>query len=166
MSSNSQTARPIPSLREERTGRGVAQKTLARLLRRNQTDEEKQLWQSLKAGRFAGFKFRRQHEMGDYFLDFYCPIAKLSIELDGFQHGFPEQMQHDAERTKFLNTYGIEELRFWNHQWNKNREGVLLEIWEALHRCTGCVAVIRKVQNHRFVPPNPDQIIPKKGNIK
>jgi very-short-patch-repair endonuclease len=166
MSSNSQTARPIPSLREERTGRGVAQKTLARLLRRNQTDEEKQLWQSLKAGRFAGFKFRRQHEMGDYFLDFYCPIAKLSIELDGFQHGFPEQMQHDAERTKFLNTYGIEELRFWNHQWNKNREGVLLEIWEALHRCTGCVAVIRKVQNHRFVPPNPDQIIPKKENIK
>ena len=161
-------ARPIPSPREERVGRGpgrgVAPKTLARLLRRNQTDEEKHLWLALKAGRFAGFKFRRQHQAGDYYLDFYCPTAKLSVELDGFHHGLPEQIQHDAERTKSLESQGIEELRFWNHQWNKNREGVLLEIWNALHRRTGCVAVMRKVQNHRFIPPNPDQIIPKKGN--
>ena len=104
--------------------------------------------------------------MGDYYLDFYCPTAKLSIELDGFQHGLPEQLEHDAKRTEFLASQGIEELRFWNHQWNKNREGVLLEIWEALHRRTGCVAVMRKVQNHRFVPPNPDRIILKKGNAK
>jgi very-short-patch-repair endonuclease len=167
MSSDAQTFRgAIPSPREERTGRGsgrgAAEKTLARLLRRNHTDEEKQLWQALKAGRFAGFKFRRQHQLGDYFLDFYCPVAKLSVELDGFHHGLPEQMQRDAGRTKLLDSQGIEELRFWNHQWNKNREGVLLEIWEALHRRTGCVAVMRKVQNHRFIPPNPDQIIPRK----
>jgi very-short-patch-repair endonuclease len=147
-------------------GRGAVPKTLARLLRHNQTHEEKQLWQSLKAGRFAGFKFRRQYQVDEYYLDFYCPTAKLSVELDGFQHGLPEQIQHDAERTKFLDSQGIEELRFWNHQWNRNREGVLLEIWEALHRRTGCVAIMRKVQNHRFVPPNPDQIIPKKGNIE
>lgn len=171
MPTNSRTTqRAIPSPREERTGRGpgggVAQKTFARLLRRNQTDEEKELWQALKAGRFAGFKFRRQHKVGDYYLDLYCPTAKLSVELDGFQHGLPEQKQRDAERTNFLETLGIEELRFWNHQWNKNREGVLLEIWAALHRQTGCVAVMRKVQNHRFIPPNPDLILPKKGNSK
>jgi very-short-patch-repair endonuclease len=168
MSNHAQTTqRAIPSPREERAGRGpgrgAAPKTLARLLRRNQADEEKQLWRALKAGRFAGFKFRRQHQVGDHYLDFYCPTAKLSVELDGFQHGLPAQMQRDAERTKYLDSQGIEELRFWNYQWNKNREGVLLEIWEVLHRRTGCVAVMRKVQNHRFVPPNPDMIIvPKK----
>ena len=164
-----QTAkRTSPSPREERAGRGLgrgaAPRTIARLLRRNQTDSEKQLWRALRAGRFAGFKFRRQHQIGDYYLDFYCPTAKLSIELDGFQHGLPDCRQHDAERTQFLNGRGIEELRFWNHQWTKNREGVLLEIWKAVHRRTGCVTVMRKVQNHRFVPPGPSQILPKKGN--
>jgi Uncharacterized protein conserved in bacteria len=160
----------IPSPREERTGRGpgrgAAQRSLARSLRQNQTDEERQLWLALKAGRFAGFKFRRQHQVGDYFLDFYCPMAKLSIELDGFQHGLPDQIQHDVKRTKFLADLGIEELRFWNHQWTNNREGVLLEIWNALHRRTGCVAVMRKVQNHRFIPPHPDQLNLKDGNSK
>jgi very-short-patch-repair endonuclease len=87
----------------------------ARRLRREQTDEEKELWRSLRAGRFAGFKFRRQHPLGKYFLDFYCPTAKLSIELDGFQHGLPEQRQRDEEREKFLASEGVEELRFWNH---------------------------------------------------
>ena len=163
-------AKPVPSPRDAGAGRGLgrgaAPKTLARLLRRHQTDEEKKLWLALKAGRFAGFKFRRQHQIGDYYLDFYCPTAKLSVELDGFHHGLPEQMQHDGERTKFLNSLGIEELRFWNHQWNNNREGVLLEIWEALHRRTGCVAVMRKVLNHRFVPPNPDKIIPSPTKLK
>jgi very-short-patch-repair endonuclease len=131
----------------------------ARRLRREQTDEEKDLWRALRAGRFAGFKFRRQHSLGKYFLDFYYPTAKLSIELDGFQHGLPEQRQRDEEREKFLASEGIEELRFWNHQWQKNREGILLEIWNALHRRTGCVAVMRKVQNHRFLPPKADILI-------
>ena len=131
----------------------------ARRLRRQQTQEEKQLWRSLRAGRFAGFKFRRQHPAGEFYLDFYCPVAKLSIELDGFQHGLPEQRQRDEMREQFLMTQGIEELRFWNHQWQQNREGVLLEIWNALHRRTGCVAVMRKMQNHRYVPPKPRQLI-------
>jgi len=131
----------------------------ARRLRHEQTDEEKELWRALRAGRFAGFKFRRQHPLGKYFLDFYCPAARLSIELDGFQHGLPEQRQRDEEREIFLASEGIEELRFWNHQWRGNREGVLLEIWNALHRRTGCVAVVRKVQNHRFFPPKADALI-------
>ena len=131
----------------------------ARRLRRKQTDDEKELWGALKAGRFAGFKFRRQHPIGIYWRDFYCPAAKLSIELDGSQHGFPTWQQHDAEREKFLTTQGIEEMRFWNQQWRKNREGVLLEIWNALHRRTGCVRVVRKIKYHRYLPPNPDQLI-------
>src|SRR6266404_4144420 len=100
----------------------------ARRLRRDQTKEEKQLWRALRAGRFAGFKFRRQHPMGEYTLDFYCPLARLTIELDGFGHGLPRQIARDIEREKFLLERDIEELRFWNHQWHQNREGVLLEI--------------------------------------
>jgi ATP-dependent helicase HrpA/adenine-specific DNA-methyltransferase len=125
----------------------------ARRLRREQTKEEKELWRALKAGRFAGFKFRRQHPLAVYTLDFYCPIAKLSVELDGFQHGLPEHCLQDEGRAKVLNSEGIEELRFWNHQWRKNREGVLLEIWNTVQSRTGCTAVMRKVQNHGFVPP-------------
>jgi very-short-patch-repair endonuclease len=131
----------------------------ARRLRREQTDEEKKLWRALRAGRFAGFKFRRQHLLGKYNLDFYCPAAKLSVELDGIHHGLPEQRRHDEEREQFLAANGIEELRFWNRQWRNNREGVLLEIWHALHRRTGCVAVVRKVLNHRFLPPDLDKLI-------
>jgi very-short-patch-repair endonuclease len=138
----------------------------ARRLRREQTKEEKELWRALRAGRFAGFKFRRQHPIGIYYLDSYCPTAKLSVELDGFQHGMPEQRQRDEEREKFLASQGIEALRFWNPQWRKNRGGVLLEIWNALHRRTGCVAVMRKVQNHRYVPSKIDELVqpPQKAN--
>ena len=94
-------------------------------------------------------------------MDFYCPSAQLSIELDGFQHGLPEQMQRDQEREQSLASEGIEELRFWNHQWRNNSNGVLLEIWQALYRRLGCVKVMRKETNHRFVPPDPRQIIEK-----
>jgi len=133
----------------------------ARRLRRNQNDEEKELWHVLKGGRFAGFKFRRQHPKGKYFLDFYCPAAQFAVELDGFQHGLPQHLLRDEVRGKFLAAEGIEVARFWNHQWRKNREGVLLEIWEALYRRTAWVKVIRKEQNHRFVPPSPELLIPK-----
>ena len=96
----------------------------ARELRRHQTEEEKELWRALKAGRFAGFKFRRQHPAGKYFLDFYCVSARLSVELDGFQHGLPEQIQRDQLKEEFLAQEGILELRFWNHQWRDNRDGL------------------------------------------
>jgi very-short-patch-repair endonuclease len=135
----------------------------ARQLRRKQTKEEKQVWQALRAGRFAGFKFRRQHPEGEFFLDFYCPAGRLAVELDGFHHGLPEQLSLDAAREDFLAARDIQVLRFWNHQWRKNREGVLLEIWEALHRRTGCVKVMRQEQNQRFVPPGPARLIDKRA---
>ena len=129
-----------------------------RRLRQEQTKEEKQLWQSLRAGRFAGFKFRRQHPLGRYALDFYCPAARLRVELDGFSHGTIEKVSHDEEQTVFLKEQGIEVLRFWNHQWRKNRDGVLLEIWNVLHARTGCADIARKIENHRFVPPRPEDL--------
>ena len=89
----------------------------ARRLRRCQTEEERQVWKALRAGRFAGFKFRRQHPLGGYILDFYCPMARLSIELDGFQHGMPRQKHDDEARKRLLIEHDIEELRYWNPQW-------------------------------------------------
>jgi very-short-patch-repair endonuclease len=87
---------------------------LARRLRRQQTKEEKQLWQALRAGRFDGWKFRGQHPIGDYVLDIYCPAARLAVKLDGFQHGVPEQQKYDEMRQSYLANCGIEVLRFWN----------------------------------------------------
>ena len=133
-------------------------KQIARTLRRNQTEEEKQLWRALRSRRFAGFKFRRQHAIGEHILDFYCADAKLAVELDGFQHGSPEGAQRDIEREKLLAEQGIESLRFWNHQWRKNREGCLLEIWNVVQRRTGCVRVDKDVEEQRFVPPDPQKI--------
>ena len=106
----------------------------SRRLRREQTPEEKDLWKALRGRRFAGFKFRRQHEVTPYFLDFFCPLAKLAVELDGSGHGLPEQREHDTERDAFLAAKRIEVLRLWNLEWSRNREGCLLEIWAALTR--------------------------------
>ena len=137
-------------------------KPIARQLRRDQTDEEKQLWRELRGRRFAGFKFRRQHTVGDYILDFYCADAKLAVELDGSQHGFPEGMRRDDAREKFLNQQGIETLRFWNRQWQQNRAGCLLEIWNAVQQRSGWVRVMANAEEQKFIPPDLKQIkLPK-----
>ena len=72
------------------------------------------MWRWLRARRFNGYKFRRQHPLGKYSLDFFCDEARLAIELDGAQHGFPERCQRDEEREKYLASLGIKVLRFWN----------------------------------------------------
>jgi very-short-patch-repair endonuclease len=133
-------------------------KPIARALRRDQTDEEKDLWRALRGRRFAGFKFRRQHSAGNHILDFYCADAKLAIELDGFQHSLPEEIRRDEAREQLLAEQEIETLRFWNHQWRKNREGCLLQIWEALQRRTGCVRIMKNVGEQRWIPPGSDKI--------
>lgn len=84
----------------------------ARALCQQPTWAEKLVWHWLRDRRFSGYKFRRQHPTGPYTLDFFCEEARLSIELDGSQHGHPEQQSHDAERTAYLATLGMKELRF------------------------------------------------------
>ena len=105
----------------------------ARQLRGTQTDAENLLWQILRDRRFCGFKFRRQHPVGSYILDFYCHDAQLAIELDGGGHAVEEQMEYDQQRTKDLAGAGIRVLRFWNNQVFKQTEAVLESIYEALH---------------------------------
>lgn len=105
----------------------------ARELRRNQTDAESLLWSILRNRRFGDFKFRRQHPLGRFILDFYCHDAKLSIELDGGQHNTDEGRRSDETRTQKIASQGIRELRFWNYEVLQETESVLEAIWNALH---------------------------------
>jgi uroporphyrinogen-III synthase len=95
---------------------------LARSLRKQETWAEKLVWRWLRDRRFNGYKFRRQHPFGAYYLDFFCEEAALNIELDGRQHGFPDQRQHDTEREAFLQSRGIKTLRFWNSRLRRDAQ--------------------------------------------
>ena len=103
-----------------------------RRLRRDSTDAEVALWSHLRAHRFAGFKFRRQHSCGPFILDFFCAVRKLAIELDGGQHFEPAAQAYDARRTSYLAARGITVLRFGSDLVFRETEAVLLAIAAAL----------------------------------
>src|SRR5882672_8830521 len=90
--------------------------SLARALRRKSTLAEKKLWAILRDHRFSAYKFRRQHKVGDHYLDFFCAEARYNLELDGGQHGFPEQQAKDRARDEYLKSRNIATRRFWNSQ--------------------------------------------------
>jgi len=106
----------------------------ARELRSHQTDAEQLLWGILRAKHFLGLKFRRQHPVGQYILDFYCDELKLAVELDGGQHA--DRQAYDATRSQFLNAQGIEVLRYWNNQMLGETEAVLESLYQAVQRKT------------------------------
>jgi very-short-patch-repair endonuclease len=106
------------------------------MLRKKETDTERTLRTYLRNRNFAGYKFRRQHPLGCYVLDFYCSAAKLAIELDGGGHNYRRGQVHDRKRSNFL-AHGVTVLRFWNHQVRSELESVLKAIWFALEqRCS------------------------------
>ena len=86
-----------------------------RNLRNNLTSAEATLWKSLKSSQLAGRKFRRQHSVGAYILDFYCPEERIPVELDGASHYTATGNLHDTARTAYLNTLGIQVIRFENN---------------------------------------------------
>lgn len=83
----------------------------AKRLREALTPQELGLWVRLKNRRLAGFKFRVQHPIGPYILDFYCAEARLAVEIDGRTHWSAEQVAHDARRDAYFRAMGIETLR-------------------------------------------------------
>jgi len=83
----------------------------AKRLRKNLTGSELGLWLRLRNRQLGGFKFRLQHPIGPYILDFYCAEARLAVEVDGQMHGRPEQVAHDARRDAYFRKMGIETLR-------------------------------------------------------
>ena len=98
-----------------------ATRHLARHLRRRLTLPEGLLWRALKAGKADGLKFRKQHPLGPYILDFYCHQARLCVEVDGGAHGFGNRPGLDARRDGWLADKGIRTLRI-------SATGVLAEI--------------------------------------
>ncbi len=84
-------------------------------LRNNATKQESLLWENLKHSKL-GVKFRRQHSIGFYIADFYCPSRKLIIEIDGSSHNSDEQKLYDKDRTEFLLVTGTHVIRFTNNQ--------------------------------------------------
>ena len=107
-----------------------------RQLRREQTDAEQLLWYCLRGRQLYGLKFRRQHPMGPYVLDFYCHEYKLCVELDGGHHYESAGIQHDEQRQAFLTSHGIYTLRFSNSDVLQAIEAVLLQIAEAVKPLT------------------------------
>ena len=111
--------------------RGPEVKDFNKQLRGNMTDVEMKLWYSLKDRRFCGLKFRRQHPIGPYIVDFYCAEKHLIVELDGGQHAVNEKK--DRERDQYLEGKGYLVIRFWNNDILANIEGVLQRLKE--HIC-------------------------------
>jgi len=88
-----------------------ATRDLARSLRRATSLPEGLLWRAIKGRKLLGFRFRRQHPMGPYVLDFYCRELMLCVEVDGASHGLGEQPQRDSRRDQWLAARGIRTLR-------------------------------------------------------
>jgi very-short-patch-repair endonuclease len=103
-----------------------------RELRKNETKAEHLLWQLLRDRQLLGVKFRRQHPLGGYILDFYCHEARLAVELDGSGHLESNQSRYDQERAFNLEAQGIRVIRFWNNEVINNTRAVLEEIALAL----------------------------------
>ena len=85
-----------------------------RELRNQATPAESELWKMLKKSQLKGRKFRRQHSIGPYVVDFYCPAEQLAVELDGASHDDPAREDYDEGRTDFLRRHGTRVVRFEN----------------------------------------------------
>jgi very-short-patch-repair endonuclease len=104
----------------------------ARELRQQHTDAESALWMKLRNRELEGVKFRRQHPIGPYIVDFVSLRRRLIIEIDGRQHNEEREKERDEERTIRLEERGYRIMRFWNNQVLMNMDGVLERIREAL----------------------------------
>jgi len=105
----------------------------ARQLRKTATMAEVRLWAHLRRKQLDGFRFRHQHPLGSFIVDFLCPEARLIIEVDGGQHS--EDNAHDFARTEWLEARGYRVVRFWNSDVLSKTEDVLAAILEALRAC-------------------------------
>jgi very-short-patch-repair endonuclease len=105
-----------------------ALKSRRKELRRCLTPAEAALWKNLQRSQVGGKKFRRQHSVGPYILDFYCPECRLAVELDGQTHFNPMSWEHDCRRTEYLKKLNIRVLRFENRDVFECPDWVLQEI--------------------------------------
>ena len=103
----------------------------ARQLRRRSTDAESTLWHELRSRQLSGHRFKRQHPIGNFIVDFVCLESHLVVELDGGQH--LELGDYDAARTAYLDGLGFIVIRFWNNQVLNEMDAVKESILLALN---------------------------------
>ena len=96
----------------------------------------------LQHSNLGGYKFRRQHSVGSYILDFYCPSEKLAVELDGDSHFTDEAIEYDCERTAYLNAFNIKVLRFLNSNVYDNLNVV-------------CEKILEEIKGENLTTPSP-----------
>lgn len=101
----------------------------ARELRKQPTTAEKILWRAIRKRKLDGIKFRRQHVIHRFIVDFYCPKAKLAIEIDGDIHRF--QVEYDKARQEYLTEHGYRIIRFENQEVMNDLKSVLGRLLEA-----------------------------------
>ena len=104
----------------------------ARELRQDANFAEDALWHELRGRRFLGIKFRRQHQIGDYIVDFYCRWFGLVIEVDGVSHDLEEARKADEARTRYLESLGLSVLRFDNEIVLHDMVAVADKIWRTV----------------------------------
>jgi len=109
-------------------------KTFRKTLRNHLTPAEATLWNLLKNKQLDGRKFRRQHSVGNYVIDFYCPAEKLAVELDGEGHNGVARSKKDQQKDLFLRQAGILVLRFENQVVCNHPEGLLAQIKQHFSR--------------------------------
>ena len=105
----------------------------ARKLRQNMTPAEKMLWKLLRNRKFKGLKFRRQHPIDKYIVDFICVEKKLVVEADGEIHKKADQIKYDRERTADLESHGLKVIRFTNDE-------ILSDVFKVLKKIEICIA--------------------------
>jgi very-short-patch-repair endonuclease len=109
----------------------------ARRLRSHMTDSEQVLWSRLRRKQLLGVQFYRQTPIGNYVVDFYAPLAKLVVEVDGSQHLQGEQLAADAKRDAYLASQGLMVLRFDNLQVLREIEAVMEVIFGVIEERVG-----------------------------
>ena len=109
-------------------------KQYSRQLRENMTDAERQLWSKIRMKQLKGYQFYRQKPIGDYIVDFFCPRAKLVIEVDGSHHLVGEKIEYDRIRAEYLSSLGLRVLRFTNTDVLTHINGVIESIIENMEK--------------------------------
>jgi very-short-patch-repair endonuclease len=124
----------------------------AREMRQPQTPAEATVWRALR-NRKAGHKFRRQHPIYRFIIDFYCARAKLLIEIDGESHLLADQLEYDTARTEYLEELGFKVIRFTNNDVRYNLNSVVDEILRMVERR---IAELKSKKSHLTLPsPQP-----------
>ena len=108
-------------------------KQYSRQLRENMTDAERKLWAKIRRKQIKEYQFYRQKPVGDYIVDFYCPRAKLVVEIDGSQHLVGETIQYDRIRDDYLSSLGLRVVRFTNTDVLMNIKGVVERIKDEIY---------------------------------